>query len=330
MTNKCRWVLGVFLLGSVVLDLLSLFPDQYFNLIACDVGQGDAILVTYGSRQMLIDTGPDEKVLHCLKKHLPAWDKTLELVVATHADNDHVGGLPAVLEAYQVKQLMIQKSSKDTADFQALRALVSRKEQRDLHVITPTQSQLLSLTPQLVAQVVFTREVVMAGSPQVEGKTEIELSAVMKAEAAKNSAEISENNGSIVLLLHMGTIQALLTGDIDTTIEAALINRHLISDIDILKVAHHGSKTSTSPSFLALLRPEISLLSVGKPNPYGHPSTQVLARLRASGSQVWRTDEKGTIEIVSNGITYWKRRSLDSVLQGINIGNLDLKIYRFE
>jgi len=107
--------------------------------------------------------------------------------------------------------------------------------------------------------------------------------------------------------LQIGQIKILLTGDLEVEGELALIESNLLEDIDILKVGHHGAKTSTSDEFLTIVKPETSVISVGKTNSYGHPSLDVINSLMQFGSKVLRTDEIGTIELVSDGEKYWMK-----------------------
>jgi len=309
----------------VIIWIYSSVPDEFTHLIFCDVGQGDAILVTTGSVQMLVDGGPDHKVLSCLKQHLPFWDRTIELVVATHADKDHVGGLQPVLERYNVAQIMIQESTKNTADFRAFKALISRKVREGMTIIQPKRGHSMILADEVKATIIFTREGVANNSPRDTRSTETLLSADNRQKGEQKRMELSENDGSIVLLLQVGEVATLLTGDIESNAEQALITHQLIPDVDILKVAHHGSKTSSTDVFLRLVQPEISVVSAGKNNAYGHPSSQVLDRLSSSGSQIWRTDREGTIELISDGIHYWRKEDQNVMSQAQRAVTTSLK-----
>jgi competence protein ComEC len=115
------------LIAALVLGAVLAYPDQDLHLIFCDVGQGDAILITQGTTQVLIDGGPNQKVLSCLANHLPFWDRTIEMIVVTHPDNDHLGGLPDVIERYNVTQLISHGLVNDTAIFWDFREKVLEK-----------------------------------------------------------------------------------------------------------------------------------------------------------------------------------------------------------
>jgi competence protein ComEC len=255
------------------------------------VGQGDAILITAGFTQVLVDGGPDEKVLACLGDHLPFWDHSLELVIATHGDKDHIGGLLAVLDRYQVQRLLMSDRQKESALFTDFQELVSRKKDQGMQVITSRVNLVLPLASD-------SKLIIL--SPLAE----TQLSAVSRAQALK---EEDPNDGSIVLLWQFNRVKTLLTGDLEAPGESALITRGVLLDIDILKVGHHGSKTSSTPAFLAITRPEMSLISCGKNNHYGHPHKQTLSHLEQMGARILRTDLEGTLEILTNGETYWKK-----------------------
>lgn len=115
----------------------------------------------------------------------------------------------------------------------------------------------------------------------------------------------SSNDGSIVLFLRYGRLTTLLTGDLEENGELALLRNGLIVKTDVLKVGHHGSKTSTTVDLLRRLRPEISVISSGVNNSYNHPSPEVTSRLRMFGTNVYRTDKLGTIRFASDGHKFW-------------------------
>ncbi|MFH1840983.1 MAG: hypothetical protein ABH807_02405 [Candidatus Shapirobacteria bacterium] len=239
-----NWLL-VFLLLAAAATWLAVFrfPSDSLRLVFCDVGQGDAALIIQGSIQILVDTGPDEKILSCLTNHLPFWDKQLELVLITHNQKDHLGGLPFVQKYYSVKNFF------DNTNL----AADSR--------LTVGRFLLTFLNP----------------DARVLG-------------AANYRSD--ENQNALVFQFRSGNFKALFTGDIDLVVEKKLA----WEDVDVLKVAHHGSKYATGEEFLRQTRPEIAVISVGK-NSYGHPTAETLARLAAAGVRIHRTDQEGEIVI---------------------------------
>ncbi len=277
-------------------------PDKNLHLVVCDVGQGDAILVSYRSWQLLVDGGRGTRVLSCLGREMPFWDKDLEVLVATHPDADHIGGLDEVFQVYNVKSFIRTEDTKDTADFERLVEFASREKLTGSIELRPTIGQDLNPDPLLDVIVVFPQGSDRQQLVQNAANSETLLSdteSVLVTELA--SSKNDYNSRSIVLLLTYGSFSALLTGDLEISGEQALLRSGMIKPITVLKVGHHGAKTSTSADFVSVLRPEISVISVGENNSYGHPSPQVVDLLRQNGSKVWRTDQLGTIEIITNG-----------------------------
>ena len=224
--------------------ILIQFPDDKLHVIFCDVGQGDASLVVRGNFEMLIDTGPEgSKVLDCLAKHMPFWDKKLEILLNSHPDNDHIGGLKGIEKHYQVMQLI-------GADKPIVGDVIRYGD--------------------LQFDVVWT------------DRKEIE----------------DTNQASVVGILKWKGFKALFTGDIPTEEELAMIRDKVLEKVDVLKVAHHGSKYSSSELFLRRIEPKVAVISVGKKNSYGHPSPETLSRLDAIRSRILRTDQDGEVEIV--------------------------------
>lgn len=261
-------ILGLVLIWAAIFQL----SDDKLHLVFCDVGQGDAILVSYRTTQVLIDGGPNNRVLHCLANNMPFWDREIEMLVATHPEADHISGLIDVIERYRVKHFVVNSLRKESKVFQEFQKVVLA-ENPDIYFpkigdeINIGSMKLLTLWPQ--------------SQDKVLGVTTIER-------------EI--NDTSIVLKLSFGNFDVLLSGDISTKIESRLD----LSDVEVLKVAHHGSKYSTGEEFLKLVQPELAVISVGK-NSFGHPTEEVLERLSNQAIKLLRTDQEGTIEVVSDG-----------------------------
>ncbi len=273
-------------------------PVSHPTLILCDVGQGDAILLIDGSWQMLVDAGPDSSVLSCLGKHLPFWDRQIELVVATHPDSDHIDGLQEVLARFTTPVLMMEWLDKETTEFEALKRSISSKAQsKQLQLLTPAPGMELQTPSKFVITVLWPDQAQRPPPGDFQAKTETQLWDKNQEKRTKTSSEIKYNDRSIVLLLHLMATRVLLTGDLESAGEQALLKQSLTEPVDILKVGHHGSKTSTSQSFLDTFKPETSLISVGKNNRYGHPSPEVLERLSAAHTRVYSTAESGDIVI---------------------------------
>lgn len=236
-----------------------------------DIGQGDAIFVeTPDGKQMLIDGGPDNTVLSKLPSVMWPWDRTIDAVVVSHPDADHITGLVSVLDRYRVSHIYETGVRGGTAMIKELvRAIESEPAQHHLG---------------------------RAGQSFEFDGVQIDILWPTQEAIVK---EKDRNNTSIVMRLRYGKSTILLTGDAEASVEEQIAG--IVGDIDALKVGHHGSKTSTSMDFLWKTKPEISLVSAGEENRYGHPHPIILTRLSQIGSEIWRTDIDGDILITSDG-----------------------------
>lgn len=275
MAIKSKIILiSLFLLIGLIWAAIFSLPDNQLHLVFCDVGQGDAILIYQGSTQVLIDGGPDQSVLSCLSHHLPFWDREIEMVVATHSDADHITGLVDVIERYEVNQFVISSLGKDSAVFEEFKKTVLEEKS---NVYFPKAGDKIKINS-------FELAVLWPQSQEnFLGATTIEK-------------DIDINQTSIVLQLSYGNFDVLLPSDISVKIESQLD----LKDVEILKVAHHGSKYSTSEEFLEEIQPELTIISVGR-NSFGHPTKEVIERLSNQNIKTLRTDQNGEIEIVSDG-----------------------------
>lgn len=272
MTKKSFLFFVLLLLVLLPLAVVASWPSEDLYFIACDVGQGDAILLTKGFNQVLIDGGPNNKVLNCLSENMPFWDRDIELVINTHPDKDHLAGLIDVIQRYNVTYFVSNDIEADTAVYQEFKqALINE----NIALYIPEKGDNIKLAG-MSFKVLWPEQMVLG---------------------AKNTDE-STNDYSIVIHLKYGEFDAILTGDIDERIEKEIIKENRFNDIEVLKVAHHGSKYSSSDEFLDALKPEIAIISVGK-NPWGHPTNEVLQRLENIGSKVLRTD-KDKVKLLIN------------------------------
>jgi len=252
------------IMGALFLWHLSLV-DKRTEIVFLNVGQGDAILISQGSSQILIDGGrTGRELLARLGRHVPFWDRTIEFVIATHPDADHIGGLPAVLRAYTVNQILTTGAESATETSRLFQEVTTQE-------IGSAPTKIFQGT-----EIVFPS----GGKLSVEYPV-APLSGVSTADT---------NQGSVVARFVYGETSFLLTGDLARE-ETALPE---VGQVNILKVAHHGSKHSTSEAFLRLVKPQEAIISVGE-NWYGHPDQSVLKRLEDAGVRIYRTDEEGDI-----------------------------------
>lgn len=231
------------------------------------VGQGDATyLRTATGADLFIDGGPDRTILERAPEVMQPADDTIETIILTHPDADHITGVVELVKRYHVTQLITT-------------ALPATK---------PLHQELLAL----IASQGIQHTVVSAGD-RIQ-LSDQEYLQVLYPAAATPLTTLSTNNTSMILEYHGHHITLLVTGDIEAPVEDEVAVQGVLQDVDILKVAHHGSKTSSTAEFLAATTPEICMIEVGKDNQYGHPHAEVLARLQAY-CQIRRTDQEGTI-----------------------------------
>jgi competence protein ComEC len=249
-------------------------PDGRLHVVVLDIGQGDAILVNGpGGGRMLVDGGPDpERLLVALDARIPPWDRRLDLVVLTHPHEDHVGGLPVVLERYRVGRVAEPGMPGMGPAYEAFAARLAGAGTAPVHLTSGDRFFLDGVT----FNVLWPDAGSVPRTPSDDGR--------------------EVNDASIVLLGSFEGRHFLLTGDAEAEVEAVLVARGL-PRLDLLKVGHHGSSTSTTEAFVAATRPRLAAVSVGAENDYGHPSREVLARLAAAGAMVLRTDLVGTIDV---------------------------------
>lgn len=271
------WIIRVLLASLLVAALLlgvQLFlmweHDQETTVSFLAVGQGDAILIQSGHEQVLIDGGRDGSVLlAALGEKIPFYDRTIEVVIATHPDADHIGGLPTLFERYQIGQFIetgfsqIETTGKTTDDLVLLKRALKRF--RIQHDISGRAGVTLHLRHGGSLEILYPKELPLA-------------------------PDLSSNEGSIVTRFTFGKTDFLFTGDLPHEEEFLPI----VQPVEVLKAAHHGSASSTSDAWLDLLRPKEVILSVGENN-YGHPASQVLERLAQRQIISLRTDEEGSI-----------------------------------
>lgn len=293
-----------YLIGGITTGLILLLgffwtlPDGKLHIVFCDVGQGDAAYIRFpDGRDMLVDGGPNNKVLECLGNHMPFWDRHINVVALTHPQKDHLQGLITVLDRYGTDFFVRSDISNTTEGYAALMDIVKRRNVREKFVttdeaITVGSTTLSVLWPSEEQIAVFKRSHLAQRGATFQGS-------VLGATSPPNL-----NDGSIVFSLRYGSFDALFTGDADMRVESGWRNSKLADDtLEVLKFPHHGSKTGMSEEFLSLLRPKLAVISVGK-NSYGHPNEATLATLAAQAIQVKRTDKEGDIEVVSDGRGY--------------------------
>jgi competence protein ComEC len=247
------------------------FSDNVLHVVFCDVGQGDAIYVrTPGKIDILVDSGrADNKALSCLNKHMPIWDRTIEIVFATHPDADHIGGFLSVLKSYKVKEFNTVAAKKGTKQY----------------------FDLVSLLKELKVPY---KEITLGSKFTLSDGVTIRTLWPAAGFDSKDTNEFS-----LVQLLSFGNFDLLLTGDITYQILNTL---NLPSSVEVFKLPHHGSKTGVDEATFQRMSAVLAIVSAGKNNSYHHPHPSVLSLLNKHGVSYRRTDEIGSIEIITDGI----------------------------
>ena len=260
-------------------------PDGLLHLYALDIGQGDAILViTPEGHQMLVDGGPDaETTLAAVSSLMPPGDRSLDAVAATHLDSDHVGGLLGALERYRIGVVLQGAGAPQGAELRPQWEAVLRDGEHPVAVIH-------------------------AGH-RIQLGTSVTLEALYPPPGGLPAwVEKNANNGSLALRLDYGEVSFLLAGDLEADGErhlAAIAGDELRADV--LKVGHHGSRSSTTQWFLDLVNPRSAVISAGQDNRYGHPHGDVMQRLESTidPGLVFLTARDGTVEYISDGKMLW-------------------------
>jgi len=231
-------------------------PVNGFRVVFFDVGQGDAILVQTGTGEsLLVDGGPSSDRLKDRLKRLGV--ENVDVLVATHTDADHVGGLPAALGLFNFGEIWWNGETSGTQVFKDFQAAVLAEE-APINVAKRGDTIELGNFPMTV----------LNPGPNSEGG----------------------NNASVVLSFGCPGARVLLTGDAEFVAEDDMTMADVLEDVDILKVSHHGANSATSKAFLDIVKPELGILSVGTVNAFDHPTPETVARLEDAGVELWRTD----------------------------------------
>lgn len=273
-----------YLIGGITTGLILLLgffwslPDGKLHIVFCNVGQGDAAYIRFpDGRDMLVDGGPDDKVLGCLGRHMPFWDRHVNMVLMTHPQKDHMQGLITVLDRYGTDYFVRSDISNTTEGYKELINNISGKHVRVRYATSGENIAVGSTTLSVL------------------WPSEAQIANVLGASTS------NLNDGSIVFVLRYGSFDALFPGDADTRVESGWRSIRLADDtLEVLKFPHHGSKTAMTEGFLETLKPKLAIISVGK-NSYGHPNEATLETLAKLGIRVKRTDKEGDIEVVSDG-----------------------------
>lgn len=277
-----KWLLVLFLVvvNGVIWYAGFRLANHPLVVAFLDVGQGDAIYIEApNGNQLLIDGGPNGAVLRELGRVMPFFDRSIDVVIETHPDADHIGGLSDVFSRFDISYFLEPGIQNDTIQTKELLSKV--KEERGVTSVYARRGMLVDLGGGATLSILF---------------------------PDRDVTTIETNTGSVVARLDYGDISVLLTGDSPTSIETYLVSLDARSlDSDLLKLGHHGSRTSSSKSFIEAVSPQIAIISAGKDNRYGHPHREVLDTLNELHISYLSTAEMGTIRFESNGVAFTKK-----------------------
>lgn len=264
---------------GVWVDVLFINTHQgiYFEAHFLDVGQGDATLFeTPDGVQVLIDGGRDASVLRTLALEMSFFDRSIDMVIATHPDSDHIAGLIDVLKRYEVKTIIVTENENDTPTAAAFAAAVGAE---GAELIYARAGQVFQLGASTTLTILF---------------------------PDRNPVGFESNASSIISKVQYGDIGFIVTGDAPKSIEEYLVRQYGEAlESEVMKVGHHGSDTSTAETFVSAVSPQYAVISAGKDNRYGHPHQEVLDRLRTQPLQVFETSKEGTVSFQSDGTKVW-------------------------
>lgn len=281
---KILILLGLFgLISFLWLSLKS--PNQKLLVVnMLDIGQGDSIHIRLPSQHdILIDIGPDSRTVQKLDQVMPWHDRTIELLVISHNHLDHIGGLRSLIGHYQVKMIWLSGAQATTREYlTSLRAI----KEAEIPIIT-----------------------VKAGDRSLYEQTELLLLHPISSQIDQTPHH--QHNATVAAKLNYKNFCLLLTGDLEANNEQAILDwsaqQQISLDCTALKVSHHGSRNTSSQAWLERVSPTIALISAGQDNRYRHPHPETLARLNQFGTTIFRTDQDGTVTLITDGYQFWTK-----------------------
>jgi len=247
-------------------------PSKSSKVYFLDVGQGDAELVVFpGNIKVMTDAGPDNKVMTSLGKALPTGDHYIDLAIVSHPQLDHFNGYNFILDQYKVGAFIINGRS-DTKTVYEWPQLLAKIKEKNIPLITLGAGDSITYASDTIDMLSPDKDFIQSG----------EL-----------------NDTGFVELIKTPEFRTLLTADTGFNVEDYLVQNHFDLKADVLKIGHHGSKTSSGANFLAAVNPKVAAIEVGAKNMYGHPTKEALARLASTTVNIFRTDMNGTVEITA-------------------------------
>lgn len=273
--QHARWIIFAALSAGALVIWYAVYMDGGDGILRAtmlDVGQGDAIFIrTPNGNQILVDGGPGRAILSELSKVMPFYDRSIDALVLSHPHADHLDGLVEVLKRYRVHRVIVPGTRAESGVYREWERLLASlpvnvvEAKRGMRILADDNVALDVLLP------------------------------------VRNIAGLSEHDGMLVAMLRYGETEMLFAGDMEERLERYLLTLGELPDIEVLKVGHHGSRTSSSVALLSAVLPDYALISVGEDNRYGHPHSEVIERLKLMDVPAFRTDRDGAIVVTSDG-----------------------------
>lgn len=265
---RFTFIIGFIAIVSVFVFFISEVVKKETIVVFCNVGQGDAAYLRIENKiDVLIDSGPNKKILTCLGEHMPFYDKKIEYAFLSHPQRDHYGGFIDVLERYEIQTFVLSYSESASEAYQRL---LKKLKQSNTNVLLLFAGTTFTFTSKSSAYFFWPTE-----------------------KFTKESSEKDPNVFSQIILFRLKNISILFTGDVNPSAQPYFVNN--LSPVNILKVPHHGSKNGLTSELLGKVNPEIAVISVGKNNSYGHPSVRIIRMLKDTHVTIRRTDQEGNV-----------------------------------
>lgn len=271
-----KLIIYLLILSILIFYNYSNYLNNRLYVYYLDIGQGDSTLIkTPDKKLILIDGGEGKLVVERMSRFIPFWERKIDLVISTHYDQDHIGGLFDVLDRYQIKNLMINHPPHSTFLTKSFDQKLAQKT--GINIIYPSKDTDFKMGCCVMIDTLW----------PVDQQTAVTL---------------KPNEQSISILLSYQKFKAFFGGDLPRNYEDKIA--HEMGDIDILKIGHHGSRTSTSSYFVNQVKPELAIISCGLDNKFGHPHQETLDTLNNYGLEIYRTDFLGDIIVTVDKNSY--------------------------